>query len=69
MSGNNLASRLAATRVAMSPRFLESDASPSPACLEPSLSPNLTGQDSSPSPAGFESESSCYGSSPNPSPM
>ena len=44
-------------RVATSPRFLESDSSPSPACLESSPSPSLTGQDSSPSPAGFESES------------
>ena len=43
----------------MSPRFLESMSSPSPACLESSPSLRLTGQDSSPSPAGFESKSRC----------
>ena len=44
-------------RVATSPGFLESESSPSPACLESSLS--LTGHDPSPSPAGFKSESRC----------
>ena len=49
--------KIATTRVATSPRFLESKSSPSPACLEWSPSPSLTGQDSSPSPGGYESES------------
>ena len=50
----------------MSPPFLESKSSRSPACLE--SSPSLTGQDSSPSPSGFESKSSVCGLSLNPSP-
>ena len=48
------------SRVATSPRFLESESSSSPACPAES-SRGLIGQDSSqsPSPAGFESESRC----------
>ena len=47
----------AQSRVAMSSRFLESESSLSPACLE--SGPSHTGQNSSPSPAGFKSESRC----------
>ena len=47
------------SRVATSPRFLESESSLSPACLESSPSPSLTGQDLSSSPAGFEPEPRC----------
>ena len=50
-------------------RFLDSESSPNPACLE--SSPSLTGQDSSPnpSPAGLSpSAGVCGWSSPNPSP-
>jgi hypothetical protein len=48
-----------ALRDATSPRFVESESSPSLACLESSPSLSFSGQDSSPSPVGFESESRC----------